>query len=177
MASPSLYERILGQSFDDLSTVLKGIHDTRQRKRYLGRCDIRGGRSWVARLITRFAGLPQAKLDVPLAVTIVSQDHKEEWIRQFGSNQMRSALRDRNGQLEERLGPLVLTFKLTAEREEILWVLKAARLAIVPLPITPLLNCAARESLDDGRYAFDVSASVIGIGLIVHYKGWLLEDA
>jgi hypothetical protein len=27
----------------------------------------------------------------------------------------------------------------------------------------------------DGRYCFDARASIAGIGLLVHYKGWLTE--
>jgi hypothetical protein len=40
-----------------------------------------------------------------------------------------------------------------------------------PMP----LKCAATETVHDGRYGFDASAHVRGIGLIVHYKGWLVE--
>jgi hypothetical protein len=81
----------------------------------------------------------------------------------------------RRKRIEERLGPLVLTFDLSAEQERIVWSLYSARLALLPLPLTWLLECAAIESVDAGRYGFDVSASVRGVGLIVHYKGWLVE--
>lgn len=31
--------------------------------------------------------------------------------------------------------------------------------------------------VSDGRYSFDVRAQVAGIGLLVHYQGWLSEHA
>lgn len=34
----------------------------------------------------------------------------------------------------------------------------------------------ALKSIHDARYGFDVSAHVRGVGLIVHYKGWLVEQ-
>lgn len=175
MSALSLYARILGASYEHLSPILKNIHDTRTTKCYVGRCDIRGGTSLIARLIARFAGLPIAKSDVPVEVTILSEGSGEGWTRMFGTQRMRSRLRDHERRLQERLGPIVLTFELAAEAERIVWSLHSARLALIPLPISWLLICAATESVENGRYCFDVSARVRGIGLIVHYQGWLVE--
>lgn len=175
MTASSLYARILGASYERLSPILKSIHDTRATKCYVGRCDIRGGTGLVAKAIARFAGLPIAKSDVPVEVTILCDGHGEGWTRMFGTQRMRSRLMDSNQRLQERLGPIVLTFELSAETDRILWSLHTARLAWVPLPISWLLICAATESIENGRYCFDVSARVRGIGLIVHYRGWLVE--
>lgn len=175
MSALSLYARILGASYERLSPILKSIHDTRATKCYVGRCDIRSGTSLVARLIARFAGLPIARNDVPVEVTILSEGRGEGWTRMFGTQRMQSRLMDSNRRLQERLGPIVLTFELTAEAERIAWSLHSARLAWTPLPISWLLVCAATESVENGRYCFDVSARVRGIGLIVHYRGWLVE--
>jgi hypothetical protein len=175
MSASSLYARILGASFEHLSPILKSIHDTRATKRYVGRCDIRSGTSLIARGIARFARLPIAKTDVPVEVTILSEARGEGWTRMFGTQRMHSRLMDHNRRLQERLGPIVLTFELSAEAERIVWSLHNARLAWIPLPISWLLICAATESVENGRYCFDVSARVRGIGLIVQYQGWLVE--
>lgn len=174
MTAPSLYSRILGPAFERLPSALKTIHDARRAKRYVGRCDIRGG-GRIARTIARFAGLPIAQTDVPIEVTVNVTDTSEDWLRKFGSQHMQSRLTYRRRRMEERLGPMVLTFDLSAEQERIVWSLYSARLALLPLPVTWLLDCAATESSHDGRYGFDVSAAVRGVGLIVHYQGWLVE--
>ncbi|MDY6945362.1 MAG: DUF4166 domain-containing protein [Pseudomonadota bacterium] len=171
----SLYARLLGPAFERLAPILKSIHDARAIKLYVGRCDIRGGDNLLARTIARLAGLPLARTDVAVEVAISATDATEDWTRTFGGQRMRSRLADRNRHLEERLGPMVLAFELTAQRERILWTLRSARLALFPLPMTWLLKCAAVEAVDDGRYRFDVSAHVRGVGLIVHYRGWLVE--
>jgi hypothetical protein len=175
MTAASLYARILGASYERLAPILKNIHDTRATKRYVGRCDIRGGTNLIAKVIARFAGLPTAKNDVPVEVTILRDGRGEGWTRMFGTQRMSSRLLDNGQRLQERLGPLVLTFELAAEAERIVWSLHSARLAWIPLPISWLLVCAASESIENGRYCFDVSAHVRGIGLIVHYQGWLVE--
>lgn len=175
MSKPSLYSRLLGPAFERLAPILKSIHDARAMKLYVGRCDIRGGDNWIARTIARLAGLPRARTDVPVEVSISATDATEHWARRFGTQLMRSRLADRDQRLEERLGPLVLTFELTAQQDRILWSLRSARLALFPLPMTWLLKCAATETIHDGRYGFDASAHMRGVGLIVHYKGWLVE--
>lgn len=175
MSSPSLYARLLGPAFERLPPALKRIHDDRRIKRYAGRGDIRSGTGLIARTITRFAGLPIARTDIPIEITINATQTGEDWIRMFGSQRMQSQLTDRKRRLEERLGPMVLTFDVSAQQERIVWSLYSARLALLPLPLTWLLRCAATEAIHDGRYGFDVSAHVRGIGLIVHYTGWLVE--
>ena len=175
MTITSLYASVLGVSFERLSPVLRNIHDARTLKRYIGRCDVRGGANGLARLIARIARLPISQADVPLEVTIEGGSGGEHWTRQFGAFQMQSRLRERNRRLEERIGPVVLTFELIAQEGRIVWSLDRARLAVVPLPIGWLLTCTATEEVADGRYGFDVSAHIRGVGLVIHYKGWLVE--
>lgn len=174
MTTPSLYSRILGPAFERLPPALQSIHDARRAKLYVGRCDVRGG-GLIARMIARLAGLPIAQSDAPIEVTVNATDASEHWVRKFGTQRMQSRLTFRRQRIEERLGPLVLTFNLSAEQERIIWSLDRARLALLPLPMTWLLVCAATESIHEGRYGFDVSAGMRGVGLIVHYKGWLVE--
>lgn len=175
MSATSLYARLLGPAFEQLTPILKSIHDARAIKLYVGRCDIRGGDGWLARIIARLAGLPAARSDVPVEVTIKATGATEDWVRKFGTQCMQSRLADRNQCLVERLGPIELTFQLAAQRDRIVWTLRSARLALFPVPLTWLLKCAATEAIHDGRYGFDASAHLRGIGLIVHYKGWLVE--
>jgi len=172
----TLYETILGESFERLAPALMGIHDARPTKRYTGRCAIRGDANWAARVIARIAGLPRATADVPVEITIERKGNSEVWTRIFGTQRMHSTMENHRGRLRERLGPIVLTFELSADSERIEWKFRSARLAIVPLPITWLLTCSAAESLEDGRYTFDVSARIRGVGVIVQYKGWLGES-
>ncbi|WP_129775771.1 DUF4166 domain-containing protein [Peristeroidobacter soli] len=174
MSAPSLYSRLLGPAFEALPPALKSIHDARRSKRYVGRCDIRGGGP-IARTIARLAGLPIARTDAPIEVIVNVTASSEDWIRKFGKQRMQSRLNYRRQRMEERLGPIVLAFDLSAQQDRIVWSLYSARLALFPVPLTWLLKCGATESLDDGRYAFDVSAHVRGIGLVIHYKGWLVE--
>jgi hypothetical protein len=172
----SLYQRILGDSFDSLDPILKRIHNGRSVLRYSGYCDIESNGTALARFIACVAGLPSRGVNVATTVTMNCRDGSEEWTRAFGSHRMRSSLRCHRGRLRERLGLVVFTFDLISSANRIDWHLVSARLWPIPIPVTFLIKCGASETAVEGRYTFDVKAHVLGVGMIVHYKGWLGES-
>jgi hypothetical protein len=173
--SPSLYAQILGPAFERLPQALQGIHDPRKLKQYAGRCHISRGKGWIVQAIARLAKLPESHDDIPVTVAIEADGARETWTRRFGTHQMRSTMRRRGKSLEERLGPTTLTFDLSAEGESIVWTLQRARLLFLPLPVAWFAGTTAVETITHGRYSFDVRAAMGGIGLLIHYNGWLIE--
>jgi hypothetical protein len=184
MPETSVHAQVLGLPFDRLPSVLRGVHDTRARKEFSGRCSVESGRSRLARVVQLFASLPR-RSDADLAVHVVierseggeTSESRETWTRRFGEQRMRSIIRARRGALEEVFGPVVLRFVLTTESERIVWTLVGARFLFVPLPAAWFAGCGASETIVDGRYWFDARAHIAGIGLLVRYKGWLTEHA
>src|SRR5690606_20612070 len=171
----SLYARLLGASFENLSPVLQRIHDARTRKRYAGRCTIERGRGVLARVLASVARLPPSHEDVAVEVTIECDRESETWARRFGTHKMTSVLRDRSRILEERLGAVTLRFKLVATSERITWLLCGARFLLFPLPASWFAACTAYETTDGAQYRFDVHAEMRGVGLLVRYRGWMVE--
>ncbi len=171
----SLYERILGASFQNLSPVLKRIHDSRARKRYVGRCKIERAKGLLARAVALIARLPDSHDDAPVEVMIECHESGETWARRFGAHPMISVLRDRCHILEERLGAVTLRFKLVATTDSIAWLLCGARFLLFPLPASWFAACTAYETTDGTQYRFDVHAEMRGIGLLVRYRGWMVE--
>ncbi len=171
----SLYATLLGTSFESLSPVLQRIHDDRASKRYVGRCAVERGHSPLARVLARIVGLPHSHPDTPVEVTIECNGTHETWTRRFGGHEMRSVLRVGDRALEERLGAVTLKFELVASPEGISWLMQEARFLFLPLPRSWFSPCAARESIDGERYCFDVHAEMRGVGLLVRYRGWMME--
>jgi hypothetical protein len=177
MIATSVHARVLGASFDRLPALLRGVHDARARKQFSGRCSVQSGRNWLARFIALFASLPRrSHEDIAVHVVIERSDGsevsepRETWTRRFGQHRMESVIR-----LGECFGPIVLVFGLTAEPDRIVWRLQGARFLFLPLPTALFSGCGAFETIVDGRYHFDARAAIAGIGLLVHYKGWLIE--
>lgn len=183
MFAASVHAQVLGSSFDRLPALLRGIHDTRARKEFSGRCSIESGRKWLARVVQLFASLPR-RSDEDVAVHVViernergeTSESRETWTRRFGEHRMQSVIRTGRGVLEECFGPVVLKFALTAEPDRIVWTIAGARFLFLPLPTALFAGCGAFETIVDGRYWFDARAQIAGVGLLVHYKGWLTED-
>jgi hypothetical protein len=185
MVAASVHAQVLGSSFDRLPQLLRSVHDPRTAKEFSGRCSVESGRNWLARMVQLFASLPRrSAADLPVHVVIERSEHnepgepsesRETWTRRFGEQRMRSVIRAGRGQLEEVFGPIVLRFALTAESDRIVWTLVGAKFLFLPLPAALFAGCGAFETIVDGRYWFDARAHMAGIGLLVHYKGWLAE--
>jgi hypothetical protein len=179
MVAASVHAQVLGSSFDRLPPLLRSVHDMRARREFSGRCSIESGRNWLARAIQLFASLPRrSHADVPVHVVIErgeTSESRETWTRRFGEQRMQSTLRAGRGVLEEVFGPIVLRFALTAEPDRIVWTLVGAKFLFLPLPAALFAGCGAFETIVDGRYWFDARAHMAGIGLLVHYEGWLTE--
>ena len=182
MVAASVHAQVLGSSFDGLPPLVRGVHDTRARREFSGRCSIESGRNWLARMVQLFASLPQrSHADVAVHVVIernergASSESRETWTRHFGGHRMQSIIRAGRGAIEECFGPVVLRFALTAQPDRIVWTLVGAKFLFLPLPAALFAGCGAFETIVDGRYWFDARAHIAGIGLLVHYKGWLVE--
>lgn len=175
LMTPSLYSQLLGTAFDRLPPILRDMHDGRLQKHYAGMCQVARGHGWLVRAIARFARLPPPHEQTPITIAIERRDAGETWTRHFDGHEMRSVLYSRHSMLEERLGAVALSFELIPETNRIVWNLRRARFLYLPLPISWLVPCVASETASDGRYCFEVAVGIRGVGLIVHYKGWLVE--
>jgi hypothetical protein len=182
MVAASVHAQVLGASFNRLPALLRGVHDARARREFSGRCSIESGRSWLARAIQLLTSLPRRSYaDVGVHVVIErsergeTSESRETWTRRFGEHRMQSVIRTGCGALEECFGPIVFTFALIAEPDRIVWKLAGARFLFLPLPAMWFAGCGAFETVVEGRYCFDARAHIAGVGLLVHYKGWLAE--
>ena len=164
----------MDDSFDNLPEALRRIHDSRS-KQLLGRCAVERGGHWLVRWLAPMASLPPATDDTALSVGILVDAQGETWNRTFGDHRMQSRLRARGALLAERLGATTLLFTLLAVDERIEWRVVGARFFGVPLPVSWFAGAIATEAIVDGRYTFDVCATLPIIGLLVRYRGWLVE--
>ena len=172
-ASAPLFKRLLGASFDGLPAPIRRVHDDRKHKVLCGRCHISRGSGLLVSLLGWAASLPQSGDDLPLSVSFLRDGAGEVWSRDFGGHPMRSTLAERNGLLEEVLGPARFSFALRVDDSGVAWSVAGISVLGVPLPAAWFKAVTARQSVQSGRYTFDVRAELPWIGLLVHYYGWL----
>lgn len=140
-----------------------------------GEVEVARGTRWLSRLCAWATRLPPAGKG-PITVEIDATPGHERWTRHVASHAMPSRLWSRDGLLCERLGLVTFGFRLHAEDGAIVWRVERVRVFGLPLPKAWFDGVGARESEFDGRYHFDVAASLPLAGLLVRYKGWLHVD-
>lgn len=169
--APPLFGRVLGEGFARLPGPVRTLH--LGSGCWQGEARVERGRGPLAALCAWLTRLPPAG-DHPVRVEIRCDAEGEDWVRRYGrAHAMPSRLWSRHDRLRERLGPVVLDYALATDPACLLWRVTAVRCLGCPLPTRWFAGVVARESAEDGRYRFDVRAALPGIGLLVHYRGWL----
>jgi len=172
--SKPLFHQLLDVDFNQLPQPLQFLHGGQSRV-FTGRCDVQRGAGFLSRLFAWITSLPPAGRDQPIEVTIKCNEQGEVWTRRFGRRSMTSSLSAEREVLVEQLGPVRFKFKLSydATRQVIDWQLIQVRAMGMPLPVKWFDAVTASESVNNGRYGFDVAAALPLVGLLVKYKGWL----
>ena len=172
-----LFSSLLRQDFERLPIQLRTVHDGRARKRLSGRCRVERGAHPLISILALVASLPPSHADTKTSVDITCDGDTETWTRNFDGHVMRSRLWKHDSLLAERLGAVTLRFRLTVEHSRIVWRVAGAGIFGIPVPKAWFAGCEATESVVDGRYEFDVRATLPIVGLLIHYRGWLMEHA
>lgn len=170
--SRHLFQRVLGDAFDELPPAVKELHSRMGHQRYRGEVEVRRGKHPLARLLAWATRLPPSGKG-GIEVEIDAGEHGERWTRHVGGHAMPSRLWVQDLLLCERLGLARFGFRLTLEDDVLVWRVERVHALGLPLPARWFDGVFARESEDAGRYRFEVQASLPVAGLLVHYLGWL----
>lgn len=172
--NPSVFQQVLGAEFYHLAPEVKQLHARQGEFAYQGDTTIVRGTGWLSRLCGWAARLPPAMVHAETSVRFTAGPGHEVWQRQFGDARMRSRLWAADGLLYERLGVVRFGFHLYRKDDALHWAVHRADLfGVLPLPAAWFDAVRSREFARDGRYHFDVRASLPVAGLLVRYEGSL----
>ena len=171
-----LYRRLLGARFEHLPARVRELHDVTGTSVWTGRADVERVASLPSRMTATLFGLPPAGRDQALRVTFKADGEREIWARAFGNAVFRSVQYERGGLLRERVGPSTFVFALDTSADGMALKLQGVRFLSVPLPRFLAPTVFTFESERDGRYHFEVEASLPVLGRIVRYAGWLEKN-
>ncbi|KRA46755.1 DUF4166 domain-containing protein [Pseudoxanthomonas sp. Root630] len=170
-----LFTALLGPAFVGLPVPVRALHAAQGLRRYAGDVEVERGIGLLSRLVASATRLPPAGTG-PLCVEIDASPDEERWTRFIGGRTMPSRLWRDGDVLCERLGLATFGFRLAVVDGVIEWRVVRVRVFGVSLPARWFTGVGARESAEDGRYRFDVWASLPIAGLLVHYRGALDVD-
>lgn len=171
-----LFPDLLQESFDELPEEVRMTHKTIGASRWKGRASVKRGSGLWSRFIATLFRFPAANDDINVEVTKTVTTHGETWLRQFGSSKFTSHLSATHEGMTECFGPFTFLLDLKVEDGALHFPVKTGCMGPILLPKWLLPISIAKETVEEGRFHFDVElrAPVTG-GLMVHYKGYL-ED-
>ncbi|MDI3336313.1 DUF4166 domain-containing protein [Defluviimonas aestuarii] len=176
--SPSLFLSFLGRAFLSLPKAVRDSHDWTGCLRLSGRATIVRGTGLPARIIALIFGFPPSVEDVAVTVTKRKYADGEIWVRDFGGRKFRSHLRHGNDGMTESFGPFEFTLALAVRDGALTFPVASGRIGPLRLPRAFLPLSFAVEREEDGRFQFDVDLHApLGLGRIVHYRGWLIAQS
>lgn len=177
-----LYAAVLKQDFDLLPAPLRRLHEPAGRTCHRGVAEVLGPETSVGRIVAAIFGFPGAAEALPVSVEIVPSTGRERWLRDFGGRRFASTLMrsSRPGHVVERFGAFSFERQLQVGREGVRSVaVDSWRFGPCLLPRALAPRSASTERVDEhGRFCFDVELRLpFGLGRLVRYRGWLVEEA
>src|SRR5262249_56004535 len=143
-----------------------------------GRAAIVGAASAAGRTLAWLIGFPAASADLPVSVEMRVDESGEVWTRNFGGKKFRSRLAPiagRRNLITEKFRWLTFDLALTANPAGLDLKITGGRVGPLRLPRFLLPRSQATERVDArGRFCFDVPIAMPVVGLLVHYRGWLV---
>lgn len=169
----SLYEKVLGASFNELPVGLAKFHSVRSTYTCQGLASVKGANRAPIRWLAKFLKLPTISQSVKVNFELIVEDDSETWVRKFGQQIMRSTLREREGYLIERLGPMVLRSSLQWSDNTLKMRIVDASFAFVHFPAWVIPDIVADETFSDNKLHFLIEVRWKWIGTLVGYSGYL----
>ena len=166
------YRRVMGDRFDRLPAPVRAMHEWIGDAGAAGRATVIRGSSPAARLVATLMRFPSAG-DHDIHVGFREQDGRETWTRDFSGRRFSSKLREKDGRLVERFGPLQFRFELPSDENGLAMHIVGWSAFGIPMPKALAPRSLAREWADGEDFCFDVPIALPLIGNVVHYAGRL----
>ncbi|WP_158554723.1 SDR family oxidoreductase [Methylovirgula sp. 4M-Z18] len=174
-----LFADMLGRErYRQLPDAVQRFHGADTPPHWRGRADVEVGASWIQRVCHRLLGFAGPGRDVDIRVHVRRGPDGEVWTRSFAGQMVRSSLaRGAANALVERFGIAACTIATDVSPDALTFSALDARLGPLPLPRWLAPRAIAREYEDAaGLFRFDVRIELPGVGLLVHYRGWLAPE-
>ena len=178
LAGPAsaLYPRLLGDEWPALPEAVRQAHCDGRPKRLAGVLDVELGAGRRAGLLRWLLRLPRQAGPAATTLEITTSGAAEIWSRRIGAWRLVSREAACAGALEETVGPLVFTFRLSRDGEALRYRQMGLRLRLLglSLPVPPRLRLSVdaieRPTADGSGTHLHVRLSVPG-GLLLAYHG------
>jgi hypothetical protein len=179
MNNQRLFPLLLGDAWNALPSVLRSFHGDTTEMHANGMANVERGKGWLASLVAKIFGFPEADQEVPVVFSAFASKTSERWTRTFGGRSFFSELTLGVGKLDkllcERFGPFKFGIALVVEEDRLHFIVRSWSLFNIPLPTAWAPGGNSYEFEENGKFHFHVEIAQPFIGTIVRYRGWLVS--
>jgi len=175
---PTLYRRLLGETFQTLPPVLRDFHGLPGGGSARGIFCVTRGKGWLCRALADRMRLPPQGDIVALQLRVVVEGDQERWVRRFDGVRFQTVQSARAGLLIETAGPLRFGFRVAAGPECLRFEQVRGWLYGLPLPhaLMPRVMATATATAREASWAVDVGVELPLIGLLARYSGEMVPE-
>ena len=178
--SGSVFQQLLGSTFDELPPILQSIHQPANGQTWYGESEVLGGRNPIGAFVARVLGLYSKPGIKPVSVKFSAIPGGQKWDRDFNGHKFSSTFTLGTGNKEylaiEKLGPVRVALALVRRGDKLHFIPRKWSLLGIPMPGFMLPREDSFEYEEDGVFHFNVAVRVPIAGLIVGYRGWLKPE-
>ncbi|MDB5829711.1 MAG: hypothetical protein JWQ73_3931 [Variovorax sp.] len=170
----SLYRQVLEEDFWQLHPAVQRFHSLSGTHILRGEVRMQAPRRWLAKSLARLLGAALAAVHGHIRFELGAQAQSVRWTRHFPARSMTSTLTKKDRFVLEKLGAARLTFRLEAAHGRLVMHLERLHFLGLRCPRWALPTIVAEESGETDVVHFNVSASLLWVGLVSGYRGTLL---
>lgn len=167
----TLYERILGESFQELSPLVQEMHTYERAKRLKGSVNIQRGKDFVAKILNPLMQLPKEQENVLLMLELKAEKQEEIWKRTFGTDSFSSVQYQDAKQMVERMGFIKMYFDVYVEEGSLCTCLVKTTVLGVTVPKIFAVNVTSQAKEENGKLLFAVNVRTFSDDEVISYDG------
>jgi hypothetical protein len=167
----TLYQKFLGEEFEQLSPNLKEFHQSKKPVRALGEFRVTRGKNLMANVLANIAGLPGDFTSAEAELIVRPFPDKETWNRRIADKKVISKQWLENGFLVERFKIVRIYLTAQVTDGDLIIVDAASTIMWISMPpfFTPIVFATGKD-IGDG-IAIEVEIGFRPFGRIVNYSG------
>ena len=171
----TLYQRLTGEKFKDLSPKIQAMHLYEDSKVLRGSVEIKRGDSLLAKVLSVLMRLPKTQNNAPMTLEFTQQEEKEVWARTFGTDKFSSIQYEHEGQMVEQMSLIKLYFDVSVKNGSLITSLSKIMLLGIKIPKIFTLNIKSKEEVIEDEIHFKVEVSLPKGEKVIEYFG-IIKD-
>jgi len=171
----TLYQRLTGEKFKDLSPKIQAMHLYEDSKVLRGSVEIKRGDSLLAKVLSVLMRLPKTQNNAPMTLEFTQQEEKEVWARTFGTDKFSSIQYEHEGQMVEQMSLMKIYFDVSVKNGSLITSLSKIMLLGIKIPKIFTLNIKSKEEVIEDEIHFKVEVSLPKGEKVIEYFG-IIKD-